>query len=692
MTTIKLADPVFSPSIIGASVDVGVVLPIIGDSKVGTFTITNMSTDGLTATLDSLDFPPISLLTSDPIKYAELLVDATESAAQLAELSTMLAANNTAKSLNLPEPFNLHIELNLECGATFSTPDHPNLAATNYANPDPSAGPQYTYNKVDQSISGHVREVDDTPGRERLRESHRSGTNYEIRSDGSKVTKIVGDNYDIYLHDDHVYVQGSCHITVIGDANIVANNMNLTVAKTFNLRATDINIQAENGITMFSAGSAAGNINIKSLKDINVESQQKTLIYSKDTISINSDNAILQVSKDKFDIASGAAISIVATDNISIGAGADIITSAGANLIIGSGSAASLSAGSTLDLGGAGITTLASGADIQINAGGITFVNGSEVQLGVGGGSVPSAPAAPEAAKVPYITPIPPPGPTALIVIDDSDIASVGGVNALALSAGHTQALNDDEDNTVSQGTSQNGVNVGAPIKAAEPDPAHTANLPPELKSNPETKPENTTPHVGTFAYTDTGNKTDPNDWAGVNYDSIVLSPSFKLSNLTTKPLEEHGVKLIAQNGKTKNQMADNLQALCVNILEPLKIKFPGFRINSAFRPGTGSSQHKIGQAADLTFPDKTNGECLEIAKWCLENLPVDQVILEHSNLTTWIHVSHNSSGKQRKMALTWKQGCKIGTGGKEYASGFACLKPATALSTIHKPGEILFT
>ena len=51
-------------------------------------------------------------------------------------------------------------------------------------------------------------EYDDTPGHERISQFHRSGTNYEIDSSGTKTEYVKGDNYDIRLHDDYVYVKG----------------------------------------------------------------------------------------------------------------------------------------------------------------------------------------------------------------------------------------------------------------------------------------------------------------------------------------------------------------------------------------------------------------------------------------------------------------------------------------------------
>ena len=84
-------------------------------------------------------------------------------------------------------------------------------------------GAVYPYNRVRLTESGHLFEADDTPGFERVKEAHRVGTFYEILPDGTKVTKVVSDNFTLVVGDDNVHVQGACHITVEGDCNLYTN-------------------------------------------------------------------------------------------------------------------------------------------------------------------------------------------------------------------------------------------------------------------------------------------------------------------------------------------------------------------------------------------------------------------------------------------------------------------------------------
>lgn len=80
--------------------------------------------------------------------------------------------------------------------------------------------PIYPYNHITQTESGHSFEMDDTPGRERVRLQHRSGTFIEMHPNGDQVHKVYGNDYEITIQDKNILVEGKCNITVNGDCNI----------------------------------------------------------------------------------------------------------------------------------------------------------------------------------------------------------------------------------------------------------------------------------------------------------------------------------------------------------------------------------------------------------------------------------------------------------------------------------------
>jgi hypothetical protein len=74
----------------------------------------------------------------------------------------------------------------------------------------------YPFNHVFESESGHITEVDDSPGAERMYRQHKAGTFEEIHPDGTMVTKVIGNNYEIVIGSEKIVIKGSQNITVEG--------------------------------------------------------------------------------------------------------------------------------------------------------------------------------------------------------------------------------------------------------------------------------------------------------------------------------------------------------------------------------------------------------------------------------------------------------------------------------------------
>ncbi|ASS33917.1 baseplate hub subunit and tail lysozyme [Acidovorax phage ACP17] len=82
---------------------------------------------------------------------------------------------------------------------------------------------KYPYNHVRESESGHVFEVDDTEGKERISQWHRKGTFVEIDPEGTQVEKVVKDNYRIVLGNDYVKVSGNVKVFIEGNSSVLVN-------------------------------------------------------------------------------------------------------------------------------------------------------------------------------------------------------------------------------------------------------------------------------------------------------------------------------------------------------------------------------------------------------------------------------------------------------------------------------------
>lgn len=89
-----------------------------------------------------------------------------------------------------------------------------------FEEPKSAYGAKYPYNHVYESESGHIQEFDDTPGAERYFRRHPAGTFEETHPSGTKVNKIVGDDFLIVQQNRNVHIQGEMNIVVDGDAKL----------------------------------------------------------------------------------------------------------------------------------------------------------------------------------------------------------------------------------------------------------------------------------------------------------------------------------------------------------------------------------------------------------------------------------------------------------------------------------------
>ena len=88
----------------------------------------------------------------------------------------------------------------------------------------------YPNNKVTQTTSGHIIEIDDTPGAERINVRHMSGTFVEIHPNGD-VVQNNGNRFQITTGNDNVHITGVCNLTIDQDCNTTIGgdwNINVT--------------------------------------------------------------------------------------------------------------------------------------------------------------------------------------------------------------------------------------------------------------------------------------------------------------------------------------------------------------------------------------------------------------------------------------------------------------------------------
>lgn len=217
-----------------------------------------------------------------------------------------------------------------------------------WSEPYPAYNPLYPYNQANETESGHVFELDDTPGHERIHIAHRSGSYIEWFPTGTKVEKITKSNYQIVMADDHLHIMGKVLITVDSDALIKVLG--------------DVILEAGNDLSMNVAGDAdisvGGALNFKS-QSLNFDVDGDASIVS-DTQHLTGSSS-LDISSGATSISSDGDLNLDSSGDAKLtGISVDIegpagvrIDGASVSIMQGAASASAASAGSPSGIPGA---------------------------------------------------------------------------------------------------------------------------------------------------------------------------------------------------------------------------------------------------------------------------------------------------------------------------------------------------
>jgi len=148
--------------------------------------------------------------------------------------------------------------------------------------------PVYPFNKVFASETGHVLEFDDTESYRRVQLSHASGSYMEYSNDGTYVSHIVSDKYDVVNSNSYIQVDGSEVHSIDGSLKIFANK-GLTSGAHYDIEVgagASINIMVREGdMNMHIKGnvnqSLDGDFNV-SCDNFNIEASRTATITSRD--------------------------------------------------------------------------------------------------------------------------------------------------------------------------------------------------------------------------------------------------------------------------------------------------------------------------------------------------------------------------------------------------------------------------
>lgn len=421
--------------------------------------------------------------------------------------------------------------------------------------PESAYGAAYPYNQVIETEAGHVIEIDSTPNAERLHVFHKAGTYMEIDVNGTMVRKVVGDNYEVMDRNNFVYVKGAQCLTVEGKTTILVKD--------------DAQIEVEGSVSVTGHGDA--------------------LVQAAGSMAVVAESAIV-TAKNSLDIVSEGAINLQGKSVNIYATGGDINIKSNKDLNLQTGSA------NTLSLKG-GISLLMDALSVKTKMGANSI---KEILLSI---------LTPPDKKTPNTTPIPVLQRKALN--DDSFLFDGGESGATLYSK--SRSLKGDISNNIS--LQPNANDLAAPnSKSAGSISVAQVNCDICNKFN------NSFPR------------------------SFKLSKNFTLGQLL---VGKFGVSLQAQRGLQEKDIVCNLIQLAENCLEPIRAKYPDMQISSGFRVGTNSSDHNIGGAADIVFPNRSVSSVKDIAAWIVDNVPHRQCLLEYETYAgtdkirvVWIHIA----------------------------------------------------
>lgn len=482
---------------------------------------------------------------------------------------------------------------------------------------------QYPYNKVTQTESGHIIEIDDTPGAERIHIFHRNGTFIEIDNNGSVVSRTVGSDYKIVDKNGYisiagkanvsvtgscnVFVGGDCNLEVVGDAFINSGNdiqvnaagrLQLSGGEAIDMRAPKIYVEADEEFHMTAAVKAnieAKLINVKSDTNINVQSTGATNIKSAGDLNIQTAGVGNIKSTNKMNIQTDGEMNV--------------------------------KTGSEYKVQGPGKGSFKFGGMLAMDYTTAQIGGGQSVTAGTAGeaGDSEKATYSKSGLNTPRL-------PMLEDVLDDPQSMTLADQYSL-LSEDETEDYAGQKRRLIEYGLASAAELEAQPIVGDTDSSTGTAKM------------SLITPNA------DLKNSTKLPD----NYQ---LSPHFTLGMVSSKAAVTKDV-IVAQRGLSYGEIVYNLQNIALNVLEPIYAVYPNMIVTSGYRDASsssGTSQHPLGMAVDIQFRGMNKKDYFETAKKLKECVQFDQLLLEYCSYTNnpWLHISLDPSKSNRNQILTF--------------------------------------
>jgi hypothetical protein len=498
---------------------------------------------------------------------------------------------------------------------------------------------QYPFNKVTETESGHVIEIDDTPGAERLHVYHKAGTYIEIDRDGNTVFRRKGSDYQIIDKNGYVSVAGHLNLSVAGSVNLFAgNNANVEIVGDAKLMVhNDFVLQAGGNIYMSATDTInfhSANVRVEADNDLDIQVDKIFKQRSETLHVISQKETFVEVGED-FNMTGNAAASIKFEEDYKLKSNKKIKLDGRLGIenksAAGPITAKSPAGGMNLDENGFNIR---SSGPLNIDASEIAFQENSSTSLSALDFDFGDEPTRPEGARNSFAGLMAGRKDFVTVKVEDSQPVEIA-TNYCIQAEEQTdspEAQRELREKLISSGIATKEDLEKTPVEGSEVKGVSTNN----------------------------SQIVNPSDFClGLTEapDNFKLSPNFTLGQLTSRSACS-ATPLVAQAGLSYGQLLQNLQAVALNICEPVFNLYPNMYITSGFRRvgSNPTSQHPKGQAVDIQFKGIAASEYFKIANLLAKSLNYDQLLLEYSNYTRnpWIHISFSHSTKNRNQVLTF--------------------------------------
>ena len=251
----------------------------------------------------------------------------------------------------------------------------------------PRYGAEYPYNHVFESESGHIFEIDDTPGAGRFHYYHPSGTYVEISNeiDGDFKMKVVGKRFETTMENAYSHYQNCLNVTVDGEVNVYCRS--------------DANVQVDGNLKVHVQGNYEEKVHGNYTTDIDGNRIVKIGGYEEVNIKGNQTT----------NLGSNHSVNVVSNQTTSVG-GSDTLNVKGDQTTLVGGKSERDSGGAMNDIAGGSIKQSAGGT-FRMASGGELSGDGSSVYFNSGHGSTssPSSPGSPASPAPPIVPPFPAP-------------------------------------------------------------------------------------------------------------------------------------------------------------------------------------------------------------------------------------------------------------------------------------------